>query len=237
MPAKSTVAEIRARFDADVERFSDLRTGQQATVDAAAAMDLVARAAAAVTPDARHVLDVGCGAGNYTLKMLEHRPGLDVTLVDLSRPMLDRAVERVSAATGGAVTAVQADVRELDLPDDSCDVILAAAVLHHLRADAEWDAVFGAFARWLRPGGSAWVFDLVESSIPAVETLQRQRWGEYLTSIKDAAYRDAVFAYVETEDTPRPLVWQLDRLRAAGFAAVDVLHLNQCFAAYGGVVP
>ena len=77
----------------------------------------------------------------------------------------------------------------------------------------------------------------MESSIPAVETLQRQRWGEYLTGLKDASYRDAVFAYVETEDTPRPLVWQLDRLRAAGFAAVDVLHLNQCFAAYGGVVP
>ena len=31
---KSTVAEIRQRFDADVERFSNLETAQSATVDA-----------------------------------------------------------------------------------------------------------------------------------------------------------------------------------------------------------
>jgi SAM-dependent methyltransferase len=56
---------------------------------------LVTEAAAATTPHARHVLDVGCGAGNYTLKLLERLPGLDATLIDLSQPMLDRARERV----------------------------------------------------------------------------------------------------------------------------------------------
>jgi tRNA (cmo5U34)-methyltransferase len=69
---KSSVDEIRQRFDADVERFSNLDTGQSATVDAPLAMGLVAKAAAATTPHASHVLDVGCGAGNYTLKLVEH---------------------------------------------------------------------------------------------------------------------------------------------------------------------
>src|SRR3954454_22293570 len=101
---KSAVDEIRRRFDADVERFSNLKTGQSATVDAPLALALVAEAAAATTPHARHVLDVGCGAGNYTLKLLERLPGLDPTLVDLSRPMLDRAAGRVGRATIGQVT-------------------------------------------------------------------------------------------------------------------------------------
>src|SRR5215471_18541795 len=104
---KSTVDEIRRRFDADVERFSNLETGQSATIDAPLALALVARAAAATTPHAKHVLDVGCGAGNYTLKLLEHLPNLDATLIDLSRPMLDRAVERVARATNGTVTTIQ----------------------------------------------------------------------------------------------------------------------------------
>src|SRR5438105_2557529 len=116
---KSTVDEIRQRFDADVERFSDLETGQSATVDAPLAMALVAEAAAATTPHARHVLDVGCGAGNYTLKLLESLPNLDATLIDLSQPMLDRARERVSRATTGRITTVQADIREAKLPDGS----------------------------------------------------------------------------------------------------------------------
>src|ERR1700727_877258 len=107
---KSTVDEIRQRFDADVERFSNLNTGQSATVDAPLAMALVAQAAAATTPHARHVLDVGCGAGNYTLKLLEHLPDLDVTLIDLSLPMLDRARERIRRATAGRITTLQGDI-------------------------------------------------------------------------------------------------------------------------------
>jgi tRNA (cmo5U34)-methyltransferase len=153
----------------------------------------------------------------------------------LSQPMLDRATERVGRATTGSVRAVQGDIREIDLPDRGFDIVLAAAVLHHLRTDSEWRDVFTAFHRALRPGGSVWVFDLVESSIPAVQGLMRRRYGEYLTRLKDDAYRDHVFAYVEKEDTPRPLLFQLDMLRQVGFDQVEVLHKNVCFAAFGAV--
>jgi tRNA (cmo5U34)-methyltransferase len=232
---KSTVDEIRQRFDADVERFSNLETGQSATVDAPLAMNLVAQAAAATTPDARHVLDVGCGAGNYTLKLLEQLPNLDVTLIDLSQPMLARAQERVGRATGGQITTIQGDIREIELTAGTYDIILAAAVLHHLRTDAEWSDVFTAFHRSLRPGGSLWIFDLVESSIPAVQRLMQERYGEYLTQLNDEKYRDHVFAYVAKEDTPRPLMFQLDLLRQVGFRQVEVLHKNVCFAAFGAL--
>jgi len=94
---KSTVEEIRQRFDAKVERFSDLETGQSATVDSPLAMSLIAEVAAATTPKTTSVLDVGCGAGNYTLKLLEWLPNLSVALIDLSKPMLDRAVARIQA--------------------------------------------------------------------------------------------------------------------------------------------
>jgi tRNA (cmo5U34)-methyltransferase len=175
---KSTVEEIRRRFDADVERFSNLETGQSATVDAPLAMALVAQAAAATTPHARHLLDVGCGAGNYTLRLLESVPNLDVTLIDLSKPMLERAKERISQATTGNITALQGDIRQIELPDGTFDIVLAAAVLHHLRGDSEWREVFASFHRALRPGGSVWVFDLVESSMPAVQRLMWQQYGD-----------------------------------------------------------
>ena len=232
---KSTVNEIRQRFDADVERFSNLETGQSATVDAPLAMALVAQAAAATTPLAHHVLDVGCGAGNYTLKLLERLPNLDVTLIDLSQPMLERATERIKQATTGRIKTIQGDIREVELSEGAFDIVLAAAVLHHLRADQEWRDVFASFHRALRPGGSVWVFDLVESSITAIQGLMQQRYGEYLTRLKDESYRDHVFTYVEKQDTPRPLLFQLDLLRQVGFAQVEILHKNICFAAFGAV--
>ena len=73
---KSTVEEIRQRFDADVERFANLETGQSATVDAPLAMELmtVGRWPRRSRQAARHVLDIGYGTGNYTLKLLEHLP-------------------------------------------------------------------------------------------------------------------------------------------------------------------
>ena len=46
---------------------------------------------------------------------------------------------------------------------------------------------------------------------------------------------DEVFAYVEKEDTPRPLLFQLDLLRQVGFSQVEMLHKNVCFAAFGAV--
>ena len=232
---KSTVDEIRQRFDADVERFSNLETGQSATIDAPLAMNLVAAAAAVATPRARAVLDVGCGAGNYSLKLLQRLKNLDVTLVDLSQPMLERAQQRVSRQTTGSVTIIQSDIRRLDLGAEKFDIILAAAVLHHLRNDVEWRSVFSAFHRALRPGGSLWIFDLVDSSMSTVAQLMRDEYGKHLTALKDEAYRDHVFAYVEREDTPRPLIDQLDLLREVGFAAVDILHKNVCFAAFGAV--
>jgi tRNA (cmo5U34)-methyltransferase len=232
---KSTVAEIRDRFDRDVDRFSNLGTGQSATVDAPLVLDLLTRAAAAATPGAARSLDVGSGAGNYTLKLLEPLPELDVELVDLSRPMLDRARERLVGVARGEVVAHQADIRELELEPGRYDLVMAAATLHHLRTDAEWEAVFAKLYAALRPGGSMWVSDMVSHSNPAVHALLWARYGEYLSGLRDDAYRDQVFAYIEKEDTPRPLLYQLELMRSVGFRDVEVLHKNGCFAAYGGL--
>jgi len=229
---KSSVEEIRTRFDGEVERFANLATGQTATVDAALCLELVAQAAAAASPGAIRALDVGCGAGNYSLKLREYLPGLRVHLVDLSPAMIDRARQRLGPSVESAQAA---DIRELDFAPGSLDVILAAAVLHHLRTPAEWEQVFAKFHRWLKPGGGLWVFDLVAHEDPAVQRLLWERYGRYLAAQGGDAHRDRVFAYIEQEDTPTPLTYQLELLRRAGFGRIDVLHKHACFAAYGAV--
>lgn len=235
MNNKSTVEEIRAHFDADVERFSNLATGQTAVIDAPLMLELVAEAAASCTPGATSLLDVGCGAGNYALKLLARLPGMDVLLADLSRPMLDRALARVTPATSGAVRAIQGDIREIELAPGSVDVITAAAVLHHLRGDEEWRAVFVKLHAALRPGGSLWIADLIRHETSAVQELMRRRYGEYLAGLQGEAYRDRVLAQIDVEDTPRTVAFQLDLLREAGFASVEILHKNGWMAAFGAV--
>jgi len=233
--SKSTVDEIRQRFDKDVERFSNLEIGQTTTIDSPLMLDLITQAAGASNPQARQLLDIGCGAGNYSLKFLESLPNVDVTLVDLSQPMLTRASERIGAVSTGEIRAVQGDIRDLAFPSGQFDVILAAAVLHHLRGEDEWRSVFSKFHRILRPGGAVWIVDLIEQSTSAVQALMWARYGEYLTEFKDDAFRERVFGYVEQEDTPRPLIYQLDLLREVGFEDIELLHKNNLFAAFGAI--
>lgn len=234
---KSTVDEIRERFDHDVERFSNLETGQSATIDSPLCLELVTEAAAAVTPDATSLLDIGCGAGNYTLKLLEQFEGADATLIDLSQPMLDRAAQRVGAATAGRVTTRQADIRAIELGEQQHDVAVAAAVLHHLRSDDEWQRVCAKVYAALKPGGSFWIVDLISHTHAPVQSAMWRRYGAYLRAMRDEAYRDEVLAYVQKEDSPVAVMTIIDHLRGAGFVGVEVLHKHNCFAALGAVKP
>ena len=232
---KSTVEQIRQRFDKDVERFSNLETGQSATVDAPLVLDLIAKAATAAKPHARLLLDVGCGAGNYTLKLLQSLPLSEITLIDLSQPMLERARQRISAVTPAQLNLHHQDIREFAFREQQYDVVVAAAVLHHLRSDEEWRSVFAKIQRCLKPGGSFWVSDLVHHSNPAVQVMMWERYGDYLVQLKGEGYREQVFAYIEQEDSPRPLLFQLNLLREVGFQEIEVLHKNSCFAAFGAI--
>lgn len=47
------------------------------------------------------------------------------------------AFQRVSKETTNAVEILKGDIRNIDLPVDHIEIILAGAVLHHLREDED----------------------------------------------------------------------------------------------------
>jgi tRNA (cmo5U34)-methyltransferase len=232
---KATNQQIRERFDKDTERFSNLETGQQTTIDAPQTMELCTEAAKYATPHATELLDIGCGAGNYTLKMLGKIPDLNCTLNDLSMPMLEKAKERISPQTKGTVTVIQDDMRNLDLRDNHFDIILAAATLHHLRDDGDWELMFAKIYKALKPGGSFWVSDFITHDSDPITKLFEDKYSSYLESLGGPEYRQKVLDYVHYEDTPRPVNFQLALLAKVGFSKIDILHKNSCFAAFGAI--
>ncbi|MGN6193662.1 MAG: class I SAM-dependent methyltransferase [Ginsengibacter sp.] len=232
---KSTVTEIRERFDKDVERFSNLQTGQQSTLDAEISLELITESAKRICPQALRLLDIGCGAGNYTLKMLSKLPQLSCTLIDISQPMLNRAYERVTKVTDKKISLINADIRDAGLQNDEYHIILAGAVLHHLRDDADWEFVFTKLFHILKPGGCLMISDLVTQDTEVLNNYMWEKYGDYLEKLGGVDYRKKVLAYVEKEDSPRSLNYQLNLMKKVGFKSVEVLHKNICFAAYGGV--
>lgn len=232
---KSTVQEIRERFDHDVERFSNLDTGQVATIDAKISLELLTEASKRINPNAQNLLDIGCGAGNYSLKMLSKIVDLNCTLVDLSKPMLDKALERVSAQTNNSVQTIQGDVREVDIKENHFDIILAGAVLHHLRDDRDWETTFGKLYSLLKPGGCLMISDLITQETYDVNEYTWERYGDYLEETGGKEYRKKVLDYIAKEDSPRSMTYQLDLMKKVGFSKTEILHKNMCFGAFGGI--
>jgi tRNA (cmo5U34)-methyltransferase len=235
MEQKASTEEIWKRFDTDVDRFSNLETGQVATIDAPLAMELITQAAVACTANIRRVLDIGCGAGNNTLKLLQYTSPFDCDLVDLSRPMLDRAYSRITGVNAGKIRTFQGDFRTVELPEAGYDVIIAAAILHHLRENDDWEIAFRKIYRLTAPGGSVWITDLVFHETEQVQAMMWARYGEYLQSLGGEEYREKVFTYIDREDSPRSVTYQMNLLHKVGFAQVELLHKNSCFAAFGAV--
>ena len=232
---KSTVKEIKERFDSDVDRFSSLETGQISTIDAKISLELITEAAKRINPHAENLLDIGCGAGNYSLMMLSKIPNMHCTLVDLSKPMLEKAFERVSQQTNGKVAIMQGDIREVALTANHFDIILAAAVLHHLRDDKDWKTTFEKLFKLLKPGGCLMISDLVSQDTELLNDYIWERYGDYLEGLDGKVYRQKVLDYVAKEDSPRSINYQLDLMKRVGFRKVEILHKNMCFGAFGGI--
>ena len=108
-------------------------------------------------------------------------------------------------------------------------------MLHHLRDDKDWETTFDKIYRLTAPGGSVWITDLISHETEAVDAMMYERYGTYLRTVGGDAFWDKVFDYIDKEDSPRPVTYQLELLRKSGFKHVELLHKNSCFAAFGAI--
>lgn len=100
------------------------------------------------------ILEVGCGSGRLLLPLAES--GYQVTGIDTSRPMLDRAETLVGEhSLGDRVSLVQADMRRADTVSGGPFglVIFSLNSLMHLTTPADQRAALEAARRSLDPRG------------------------------------------------------------------------------------
>ena len=62
-----------------------------------------------------------------------------------------------------------------------------------------------------------------------------EKYGDYLESVGGNDFKSTIFDYIELEDTPRSLFYQLDLMKKVGFKNMEILHKKSCFAAFGGI--
>lgn len=232
---KSTVEEIEKKFDNEVYKYENLDKGQLSAMDSVHIMNTVSGMAGAIQPNAKELLDIGCGGGNYSLKTIAHMSGVNCTLVDLSANMLQKAKERITKATTGNVDTIQGDIKVVDLPENKFDVVIAATSLHHLREDHEWEGVFKKIYKALKPGGALFISDLVLHDHSEVNQAAWKGYWDYLEEAGGEELKTWVYEQIDKEDSPRSLNYQTNLMWDIGFENVEVLYRNSVFAAFCGI--
>ncbi|MEU0008688.1 methyltransferase domain-containing protein [Streptomyces sp. NPDC006314] len=168
------------------------------------------------------VLDLGCGTGASTAALRSALPGADITAVDASAGMLERAAAKPWPA---GVTFVHAPAE--GLPEAGVkgpfDAVFAAYLFRNL---SDPDAVFGAVRTLLTPGGRLGVHEYTLSGRRAdrvVWTLVCRGIVQPVAGVlgDGRLYRHLWRSVVEFDTVER----FAERIRAAGFADVRALPL------------
>lgn len=119
------------------------------------------------TADKIHLLDAGCGTGNFSEYLLQ-RGLARVTMFDASENMLAESHRKlVNFINDGKATLERYELPKMPYPNDRFDVVMMNQVLHHLTSEVDpdhskvYDAIIEAY-RVLKPNGVL----LVNSSTP-----------------------------------------------------------------------
>jgi trans-aconitate 2-methyltransferase len=163
------------------------------------AEDVLARLAG-IAPDAT-VLDVGCGTGRVTEKLLALVPRGRVLAIDASQEMVEIAAARL----GGRVEVRCQSALELDLHEE-LDAVFSTAALHWV---PEHDRLWRVLAAALRRGGAVEAQCGGAGNIARVREAIAQAAGEHAPEL--AGFSPWVFA--TPEETER-------RLSEAGFEKI-----------------
>ncbi|MEU0050704.1 class I SAM-dependent methyltransferase [Streptomyces sp. NPDC006309] len=195
----------------------------------------------ALVGTAPRVLDLACGTGSITARLLRRFPRATSTGVDLDPALL--AIAQGTFEGDDRVRLVTADLKDPDwperLPYDSYDAVLTATALHWLHSEP-LAALYGQVAELVRDGGVLMNADhMIDDSTPRINAGERAQrharmdqarrdgtpdWAEWwrLAAADPAlaeptARRFAIYGEHADGDTPSA-AWHARVLREKGFA-------------------
>lgn len=217
---------------------------------AAEQIDILGRIAQAWRPDAKRILDLGCGDGILGRALLDLYPESEGIFLDFSDAMTAAAREKLGPDLNRRARVIQADYglqgwRDA-LPDGPpYDGVVSGFSIHH-QTDARKQELYREIFDLLAPGG---FFLNLEHVLSGSATLNR---------VFDEHFIDALYAYHRAIDPSKsreavaqefyhrpdkgnnilaPLNDQCDWLREIGFQEVDCFFKALELSLFGGVKP
>lgn len=200
-----------------------------------------------IPTQSKQILELGCGTGELSLKLLAHCPDAELVAVDYSSRMLAVSQDKIEAAGyGERVRWIEADFGNLATlnvriaPHQGFDVCASSLAIHHLS-----DPVKLKLFKWVRqnlsPGGCFWNADPVLSETQALEAIYQavreegvKAQGITLEKVRAKCGQTIPQGY-SGPDRLATVLEQVDLLKSADFAPVAIPWKHYGLAVFGGI--
>ncbi len=177
------------------------------------------------------ILDLGCGTGNITQKVLERFPHARVTCLDLSENMIEIAKYKLSEYE---IEYIVGDFTEVELTK-KYDAIVSSLALHHIPNDEEKEKMYKSIYEALENRGVFYNADVIKANSQYNEKLNSQ------ISVRDMKENGVTEKEItehkgkrDANDIPTTLYNHIKMLDNVGFREIDVIWKYYSNAVYGG---
>ena len=197
--------------------------------------EMLEAVARCIPSTSRRILELGCGTGELSIKILKRCPDAQIIALDYSPRMIEAARAKMAEARYQRWSGIEADFGEwADNPEKfdigtEFDACVSSLAIHHL-SDEMKAKLFQRIGKSLKSGGCFWNADPVLSESPILEEIYQavgEEWAKKqgttieevrsrLASNSDSVDYAASHGY-SSQDQLASLDAQLQMLKKAGF--------------------
>ena len=164
-------------------------------------------------------VDLGCGNGNVTARILDIYPQASITLVDASNLMIEACKTRF--LTESTLQFKEMLMQDLFIDEHSTDLVCACYSLHHLDQNGK-NKIIKRIHRWLKPGGFFSYVDLFVGREDRAYTSLLSYWQNFVTrNTGDEGWTELI-EHHRQYDHPESLAHTVTQLQEAGFKRMKI---------------
>ena len=222
--------DIKKTFDEEAKIYE--RTSREVNIYFDEALDFLVKNLE-INPNAK-ILDVCCGTGILTDKVLKSYPNVSVTGVDFSSGMLEVAKARLK---GYNFTGVLGDVCNEKTFENlgQFDIIITSFGLHNIHGYENKQQALKNIASVLKNGGQYITCDILKGETQEIEQSYRQFQYEWLKKSYDEKQSQEWMNLLQEEDEQETFENNVKLLKNAKIENVKLLWQKQFLAIWSGV--
>jgi tRNA (cmo5U34)-methyltransferase len=192
--------------------------------------ELTGRLIETLPPSPGQVLELGCGTGNLSLRLVTAAPDAHFTFVDASPEMLEITRARLHAEAPAAAQRARflhATFEQLPSESDRYDLVIASLSLHHVSDPAP---VYATIRASLKSGGALRMADGLRAVAAAQHSRHLALWQEFWSLNLTPAEIESVRDHVDRHDHYFTVAEHFAMQQAAGFTECDCIWRDGIFA-------